>query len=71
MNASITEPDDHKMQYPLYYDGTTSHDYEMACFVLGNKSVTIQDMNAVYSREDEEYEVVKMDIGNTAINSIG
>ena len=44
----------HNIQYPLYYDGTTSHDYDMACFLLGNKSVTIQEMNAVYSQEDAE-----------------
>ncbi len=49
MNESIPEDDDHNIQYPLYYDGTTSHDYEMACFVLSNKTVTIQEMNAVYS----------------------
>jgi hypothetical protein len=71
MNESIPEPDDHNLKYPLYYDGTTSHDYKMACFVLGNKSVTIQDMNAVYSKDDAENEDLKMDIGNTAIGSIG
>jgi hypothetical protein len=37
MNESLPEDDDHNIQYPLYYDGTNSHDYVMACFVLGNK----------------------------------
>ncbi len=54
MNESIPEDDDHNIQYPLYYEGTTSHDYEMACYVLGNKSVTIQELNAVYAQEDAE-----------------
>jgi hypothetical protein len=62
MNESIPEDDDHNMQYPLNYDGTTSHDYEMACFVLGNKSVTIQEMNAVYSQEDAENDDLNKDI---------
>jgi hypothetical protein len=54
-----------------YYNGTTSHDYKMACFVLGNKSVTIQEMNAVYSREDAENDDLNKDIGSSPIGSTG
>jgi hypothetical protein len=43
----------------------------MACFVLGNNSVTIQEMNAVYSQEDAENDDTNMDIGGSPIGSIG
>jgi hypothetical protein len=71
MNESIPEHDDHNIQNPLYYDGTTSHDYEMACFVIGNKSVTIEEMNAVYSQEDAENDDLDKDIGSSPIDSTG
>jgi hypothetical protein len=71
MNESIPEDDNHNIQYPLYYDGTTSHDYKMACFVIGNNFVTIQEMNAVYSQEDAEIDNTNMDIGISPIGSIG
>jgi hypothetical protein len=71
MNESIPEDDDHNIQYPLYYDGTTSHDCKMAYFVLGNNSVTIQEMNAVYSHEYAKNDDTNRDIGNSPIGSIG
>jgi hypothetical protein len=61
MNESIPEDD----------DGTTSHDYEMTCFVIGNKSVTIQKMNAVYSQEEAENDDLNKDIGSSPIGSTG
>jgi hypothetical protein len=71
MNESIPEDDDHNIQYPLYYDDTTSHDYEMACFVIGNKSVTIEEMNAVYLQEDAKNDDLDKDIGSSPIGSTG
>ncbi len=71
MKESIPEDDDHNIQYPLYYDGTTSLDYKTACFVIGNKSVTIQEMNAVYSQEDAENDDLNKDIGSSPIGSTG
>ncbi len=56
----------------MYYDGTTNHDYEMACFVLDNKSVTIQEKNAVYSQQDDaENDDSYIDIGSSPIDSTG
>ena len=68
---NLSEDDDHNIQYPLYYDSSTSHDYELACFVIGNKSVTIQEMNAVYSQEDAENDGLNKDIGSSPIGSTG
>jgi hypothetical protein len=44
---------------------------KVACFVLGNKSVTIQEMNAVYSQEDAENDDFNKDIGSSPIGSTG
>jgi hypothetical protein len=71
MNESIHEDDDHSIQYPLYHDGTTSHDYKIAYFDIGNKSVTIQEMNAVYSQEDAENDDLNKDIGSSPIGLTG
>ncbi len=54
-----------------YYVGITSRDYQMACFVLGNNSVTIQEMHAIFSRDGADNEDTKMDIGSSPIGSIG
>jgi hypothetical protein len=43
----------------------------MAYFVLGNNSVTIQEMHAVYSQDGADTEDTKMDIGSSPIGSIG
>ncbi len=48
MNESIPDDNENVLPYPLYYVGTTSRDYQMACFVLGNNSVTIQEMHAIF-----------------------
>jgi hypothetical protein len=70
-NQDMPEDDHHNIQYPLYYDGTTSNDYKIAYFVIGNKSVTIQEMNAVYSQEDTENDDLNKDIGSSPIGSTG
>ena len=71
MNESIPDDNENVLPYPLYYVGTTSHDYQMAWFVLGNNSVTIQEMHAVFSQDDADNEDTKMDIGSSPIGSIG
>jgi hypothetical protein len=43
----------------------------MAYFALGNNSVTIQEMHAVFSRDGADNEDIKMDIGSSPIGSIG
>ncbi len=48
MNDCIPEDNENVLPYPLYKEGTTSRDYQMACFVLDNNSVTIQEMHAVF-----------------------
>jgi hypothetical protein len=53
LNQELNEciPDDNQnfKAYPIYsYVGTTSHDYQMASFVLGKISVTIMKMHAVF-----------------------
>ena len=71
MNESIPDDNENVLPYPLYYVGTTSRDYQMACFVLGNNSVTIQEMHAVFSQDGADNEDTKMDIGSSPIGSIG
>ncbi len=70
MNESIPDDNENVLPYPLYYVGTTSHGYQMACF-LGNNSVTIQEMHAVFSGDGADNEDTKMDIGCSPIGSIG
>ncbi len=71
MNESIPDDNENVLPHPLYYVDTTSHDYQMACFVLGNNSATIQEMHAVFSRAGADNEDTKMDIGSSPIGSIG
>ncbi len=71
MYECIPDDNENVLPYPLYYVGTTSHDYQMACFVLGNNSVTIQEMHAVFSQDDADNEDTKMDIGSSPIGLIG
>ncbi len=71
MNKSIPDGNENVLPYPLYYVGTTSCYYQMACFVLGNDSVTIQEMHAIFSRDGADNEDTKMDIGSSPIGSIG
>jgi hypothetical protein len=71
MNESIPDDNENVLPYPLYYVGTTSRDYQMACFVLDNNSVTIQEPHAVFSRDGADNEDTKMDIGSSPIGSIG
>jgi hypothetical protein len=72
MNESIPDDNENVLPYPLYYVGTTSRDYQMACFVLGNNSVTIQEMHAVFSQDGAaDNEDTKIDIGSSLIGSIG
>ncbi len=56
MNESIPDDNENVPPYPLYYVGTTNHDYQMACFVLGNNYVTTQEMHAVFSRDGADKE---------------
>jgi hypothetical protein len=65
MNESIPDDNENVLPYPLDYVGTISRDYQMACFVLGKNSVTIQEMHAA------DNEDTKMDIGSSPIGSIG
>jgi hypothetical protein len=71
MNECIPDDNENDLPYPLYYVGTTSRDYQMACFVLGNNFVTIQEMHAVFSRDGADNEDTKTDIGSSPIGSIG
>jgi hypothetical protein len=70
MNECIPDDNENVLPYSLYYVGATSHDYQMACFVLGNNSVTIMEMHAVFSRDGVDNEDIKMDIGSSPIGSI-
>ncbi len=56
MNECIPDDNENVLPYPLYYVGTTSRDYQMASFVLGNNSVTIQKMHAVLSPDGADNE---------------
>ncbi len=71
MNKSIPDDNENVLPHPLYHIGTTSHDYQMACFVLGNNSVTIQEVLAVFSQDGADNEDTKMDIGSSPIGLIG
>ncbi len=71
MNEFIPDDNENVLPYPLYYVGTTSRDYQMACFVLGNNSDTIQEMHAIFSQDGADNEDTKMDIGSSPIGSIG
>ncbi len=71
MNESIPDDNENILPCPLYHVGTTSHDYQMACFVLDNNSVTIQEMHAIFSRDGADNEDTKMDICISPIGSIG
>ncbi len=70
MNECIPEDNENVLPYP-YYEDTTSRDYQMACFVLGNNSVTIQEMHAVFSPDDADNEDRNTDFGSSPIDSIG
>ena len=71
MYECIPDDNENVLPYPLYYVGTTSHDYQMACFVLGNNSVTIQEMHAVFLQDGADNEDTKTDIGFSSKDSIG
>jgi hypothetical protein len=71
MNESLPDDNENVLPYPLYYVGTTGCDYQMACFVLGNNSVTIQEMHAIFSQDGADYEDTKMNIVSSPIGSIG
>ena len=59
MNESIPDDNENVPPYPLYHVGTTSRDYQMACFVLGNNSVTIQEMHAVFYKMVQTMKIQK------------
>jgi hypothetical protein len=71
MNEFIPDDNENVLPYPLYYVGTTSHDYQMASFVLGNNYVTIQKMHAVFPPNGKDNEDTNTDIGSSPIGSIG
>ncbi len=75
LNEDINEciPDENKnvLPHPLYYVGTTRHDYQMASFVLGKNSVTIQEMHAVFPPNCGDNKDTHTDIGISRVGSIG
>ncbi len=59
MNECIPDDNENVLPYPLYYVGTTSRDYQMACFIIGNNSVTIQEMHAVFHKMVQTMKIQK------------
>jgi hypothetical protein len=71
MNECIPDDNENVLPYPLYYVGTTSRDYQMASSVLGNNSVTIQEIHEVFPPDGADNEDTNTDIGSSPIGSIG
>jgi hypothetical protein len=51
LNQDIHDCSYDPQQYPLYYEGTTMFDYQMATMVLSRPVVTMQEMRHLYAKE--------------------
>ena len=57
LNQDIHDCSYNPQRYPLYYEGTTMFDYQMACKVLTSPVVTLQDMRNLYAIEHSNNQV--------------